>query len=93
MTDLETILTGAELRAIAQAGDTIEITTSDHTLTCAEARVVNASQALAELPVQLEGCGVAWWASAPGCGLVVSTTRGEYICIETVEITCARAAS
>lgn len=90
--NLDPILTGAELRAIAQAGDDIQITTADHTLICTAARVVNASTDLAELPVQLDGCQITWWAEAPGWGLMLATTAG-HICIETSEVSCARAAS
>lgn len=92
MTDLDLVLNGAQLHTIEQRGNDIQITTADYTLVCAEARIVNSSAMFGQLPVELDGSSVAWWATAPG-GLVLATTRGEYLCIETQEVTCARAAS
>jgi hypothetical protein len=81
MTELNPILTGASLTQVSLLGSTIRLVLDAHTLVCARARLVGGSPVFTELPVQLIGCRVLWWARSER-ELALDTTRG-YLCLET----------
>jgi len=85
MTELDPILAGASLTQVSLLGSTIRLVLDGHTLVCARARLVGGSPVFTELPVQLIGCRVLWWARTER-ELALDTTRG-YLCLETPALT------